>query len=251
MVRALLLGAIALGLGVAQAAEPEDTFDRAYAAYAQGSWDAAAEGFRSVLRTGVADARVEYNLAGAEYKRGRLGEAVLHYERAHRLDPGDADTQGNLALVRGKLRDVLPGDAGDEGPLTGIWALQDRLGVTVQAVVALVAVWLAAGLVVLGGSRPGGFTPARSWLLAAAVAVALLAGLSWRATDTRLYGTSRAVVLAPSIEALAGPGLENAGVFTLHEGATVEVRSERDGWLQVVLPTGASGWVGARDAERI
>jgi tetratricopeptide (TPR) repeat protein len=251
MVRALVLGAVLLGGGAAQAAEPEDTFDKAYAAYSQGSWDVAAEGFRNVLRTGVVDARVEYNLAGAEYKRGRLGEAVLHYERARRLDPGDADTQGNLALVRGKLRDVLPGDTGDPGPLGGIRSFQDRLGVTAQAVVALVAVWLAAALVVIGASRSGGFTPARSWLLAAAVAVGLLAGLSWRATDARLYGTPRAVVLVPATEALAGPGLENAGVFTLHEGATVEVTSERDGWLQVVLPTGASGWVGARDAERI
>jgi tetratricopeptide (TPR) repeat protein len=251
MVRALLLAAVALGLGVVQAAEPEDSFDRAYAAYAQGNWDAAAEGFRSVLRTGVADPRVEYNLAGAEYKRGHLGDAVLHYERARRLDPGDADTQGNLALVRGKLKDVLPSDAGDEGTLAGLRAFQDRLGVTAQGVVALVAVWLAAFLVVLGASRAGGFTPARSWLLAAAVLVGLLAGLSWRATDARLYGTPRAVVLAPSIEALAGPGLGNAGVFTLHEGATVEVTSERDGWMQVVLPTGATGWVGARDAERI
>lgn len=251
MVRSIALAAILLAAGAAHAAEPEDSFDRAYAAYAQGNWDKAAEDFRSVLRQGVADARLEYNLAGAEYKRGRLGEAVLHYERARRLDPADEDTRGNLALVRGKLRDVLPGDLGDEGPLEGIRVLQDRLGVTSQAVTALAALWVAAFLVVVAGSRAGGFTPSRSWLLAGAVAVAVLAGLSWRATDARLYGTPRAVVLSPSVEALAGPGLENAAVFTLHEGATVEVRAERDGWMQVALPTGASGWVGARAAERI
>jgi len=250
-VRTLAIAALLLAAPAAQAAEPEDSFDRAYAAYSQGNWDLAAEGFRTLARQGVADARLEYNLAGAEYKRGRLGEAVLHYERARRLDPADDDTRENLALVRGKLRDVLPGDSGDEGPLAGIRTLQDRLGVTVQALVALVAVWIGAILVVAGGSRAGGFTPARSWLLAGAGAIALLAGLSWRATDARLYGTPRAVVLSASVEALAGPGLENAAVFTLHEGATVEVRAERDGWMQVALPTGASGWVGARAAERI
>jgi SH3-like domain-containing protein len=61
----------------------------------------------------------------------------------------------------------------------------------------------------------------------------------------------RAVVLAPSVEALAGPGLENAALFTLHEGATVDVRAEREGWFQVALPNGASGWVERRAAERI
>ena len=45
--------------------------------------------FSSLLRYGLADARLEYNLANAEYKRGRLGEAILHYERARRLAPAD------------------------------------------------------------------------------------------------------------------------------------------------------------------
>ena len=61
------------------AASPEETFDAACAAYEQGQWDVAAEGFRSLLRYGLSDARLEYNLANAEFKRGRLGEAVLHY----------------------------------------------------------------------------------------------------------------------------------------------------------------------------
>jgi tetratricopeptide (TPR) repeat protein len=251
MVRSLVLAAALLVPGVTAAGAPEDAFDRASTAYEQGKWDDAAEAFRGLLRYGVTDARLEYNLAGAEYKRGRLGEAVLHYERARRLDPGDADTRANLALVRARLRDVLAAEAGDEGPLAWLAAAQDRAGVTVQAIVTLSAVWAAALLLVLGASRPGGFTPGRSWLLAGAATLAIAAGLSWRATDSRLYGTVRAVVLAPSVEALAGPGLENAALFTLHEGATVDVRAEREGWFQVALPNGASGWVERRAAERI
>jgi uncharacterized protein YgiM (DUF1202 family) len=57
--------------------------------------------------------------------------------------------------------------------------------------------------------------------------------------------------LQPSAEALAGPGLNNAALFTLHEGTTVTVRSEREGWLQVALPNGLSGWVVRDAAERI
>ena len=251
MVRGWVLATVLAVPGVVLAAGPDDTFDRASQAYARGDWAAAAEGFQELLRYGFRDARLEYNLAGAEYKRGRLGQAVLHYERARRLDPGDGDTIANLALVRGKLRDVVPPDASDSGIVGAIRRFQDRCGVTPQAVVALLCVWAAALLVVAGASRSGGFTPARSWLLTGAVLVALVAGVSWRATDRRLYGASRAVVLAPSVEALAGPGLENTALFTLHEGTTVVVRTEREGWLQVALPDGLSGWVARDAAERI
>ena len=243
---------VALALpGLALAAGPDDAFDRASQAYAKGNWNEAAEGFQELLRYGFRDARLEYNLAGAEYKRGRLGQAVLHYERARRLDPGDHDTIANLELVRSKLRDVVPADPSESGIVGAIRRFQDRWGVTAQAAVALAGVWAAAFLLVVGASRSGGFTPGRSWLLAGALLVALAVGASWRATDRRLYGARRAVVLAPSVEALAGPGLENTALFTLHEGTTVVVRTERDGWLQVALPNGLSGWVARDAAERI
>jgi hypothetical protein len=43
----------------AQAETPEETFDTACHAYDQGRWDAAADGFGSLLRFGLADWRLE------------------------------------------------------------------------------------------------------------------------------------------------------------------------------------------------
>ena len=218
----LLAAAMTCAASPLAAQAPEEAFDQACHAYDQGKFDEAAEGFRSVLRYRVADPRGEYNLANAEYKRGRLGEAILHYERARRLDPGDPEIASNLALASAKRRDVVPEETGP-----GI------------------------GLVGWSTARAGGFTPARGWTLAGVTLVTLLALLSWRATERRLFGSPRAVVMRPSVEALAGPGMENAAVFTLHEGTTVAVRGEREGWLQVELPNGITGWVAQDAAERI
>ena len=236
--------------GTARAESPEDAFDAAGRAYEQGKWDEAAEGFRALLRYGFADPRLEYNLANAEFKRERLGPAILHYERARRLDPSDPQIRENLALARERLRDLVE-DADASGPLAAWHALQERVGVSAQAWFLLAGVWIVAILVAWSGSRPGGFTPGRGWALSVAIAFTLLAALSWRATWTRLAGTPRAVVLAPAVEALAGPAMNNASLFTLHEGTTVEVGGEREGWLQVTLPNGLSGWVPGDAAERI
>jgi len=242
---------ILLGCGAAVRAESsENVFDAACRAYEDGHWDAAADGFRGLLRYGLADWRLEYNPANTEYKRGRLGEAILHYERAHRLNPADPEIVSNLAIARARIRDVVEDDNA-AGVLAALRAAQDRIGVSTQASILLVCVWLLAAIVTWCGSRTGGFTPAWGWTLAALLVASLLLLLSWRATWSRLEGTPRAVILKASVEALAGPGLNNAALFTLHEGIAVTIRGEREGWLQVSLPNGLTGWVVRDAAERI
>jgi len=234
----------------ARADTPEETFDAACHAYEQGNWDEAADGFRGLLRYGFADPRLEYNLANSEYKRGRLGQAILHYEKARRLDPSDPDIKANLALARSRIRDVIE-DPDAVGPLSVLRSIQDRIGVNGQALLALVGFWLAAGIVTWCGSRSGGFTPGWGWGLTGVLLLTVLAALSARSTWSRLDGTPRAVILKPSIEALAGPGLNNTTRFTLHEGTAVEVRTELPGWFQVALPNGQTGWVETDAAARI
>jgi len=237
-------------LSCAHADAPEQTFEAACKAYDQGRWDEAAEGFRGLLRFGIADWRLEYNLANTEFKRGHLGEAILHYERARRLNPADPEVAGNLAIARSKIHDVVE-EEDAAGALRVVRSLQDRMGVSAQAVVFLVGVWLVSGIVAWCGSRPKGFTAAWGWTLTATLLVTGLAFLSWRATWSRLEGTPRAVILKASVDALAGPALNNATLFTLHEGTTVRVQSEREGWLQVTLPNSLSGWVVRDAADRI
>jgi tetratricopeptide (TPR) repeat protein len=234
----------------ARAESPEETFDAACRAYDQGHWDIAADGFRGLLRYGLADWRLEYNLANTEYKRGRLGEAILHYERARRLNPADPAIVANLGLARAKLRDVVEDDSA-AGVLQLVRGAQDRVGVSAQLVVLLACVWMIAAIVTWCGSRSGGFTPLWGWTLAALLLMSILVFLSWRASWFRLEGTPRAVILKASVEALAGPGLNNTALFTLHEGIAVTIESEREGWLQVSLPNGLTGWVVRDAAERI
>jgi tetratricopeptide (TPR) repeat protein len=247
---AAALALAVLAAAPSRAASPEETFDQACHAYEQGKWDDAAEGFRSLLRYGFSDPRIEYNLANSELKRGRIGEAVLHYEKARRLDPSDPDIAANLAVARSRIRDVID-DPAAAGPLSAWRGLQDRVGVTAQTVLALAGVWIVAGIVTWCGSRTGGFTPAWGWALLAALLATLLVAMSARATWLRLSGTPRAVILQGTVEALAGPALNNTALFTLHEGTAVEVRAERPGWMQIALPNGLTGWVGTDAAGRI
>jgi len=242
-----LLLALALLALPTWATTPESAFGEANKAYEEGRYDEAAERYLALLNYRIEDPRLEYNLGNAEFKRGRLGYAILHYERARRLAPTDPDILANLEYARARTFDRVESE-----PLPAavrwVYRLQDRLGPDRQAWGLVTLVWIAAVLLAWGLARPGRWSAAYGWTLAGLLLAGTLTAVSWSMTYQRLEGRPLAVVLVPSADVLAGPGLNNATLFTAHEGLTVEVRGElREEWIQVSLPNGLGGWI-PRDA---
>jgi tetratricopeptide (TPR) repeat protein len=243
--------ALLLALAAAPAgATPEARFDEGYAAYEADRFAEAAESFRAAIEEGVRDPRLEYNLANAEFRSGRIGVAILHWERALRLAPGDPDVLANLALARERLVDRI--EVPDPGPFARALArAQGRLGPDLQAVVVLILFLASAFVLAWCLRRPGGFGPAWGWMLSGLALALVLAGWSFAATLDRVEGGEGAIVLEPAVEVLAGPSPANATVFRMHEGTRVELRESRGGWVRVSLPNGLTGWVPADAVERI
>jgi hypothetical protein len=235
--------ALAFPLTPVASQTPEELFNQGNDAYQEDQFLEAAGAYRGVLRFGIEDPRVEYNLGNAEFRLGNLGSAILHYERARKLSPTDPDILANLEFARAHTLDqVEPTPL--PPPMRWARAAQDRLGPDAQAWIGLSLLWGLGALVAWGLARPGRWGARHGWILASlTLALALSVG-SWSTTYRRLEGTRLAVVLAPVVEVLAGPGQNNATLFTVHEGLTVEVRGGTSAeWLQVSLPNGLSGWL--------
>ena len=85
------------------------TKTQADALYEKEQYRDAAEAYEAVLKNEGVASEVYYNLGNCYYKMDEIPLAVLNYERAFLLDPGDADIRANLALARGKTIDkVVP-----------------------------------------------------------------------------------------------------------------------------------------------
>ena len=79
------------------------------ALYEKEQYRDAVEAYETLMKQGGVAAEVYYNLGNCYYKLDEIPLAVLNYERAFLLDPGDADIRANLALARGKTIDkVVP-----------------------------------------------------------------------------------------------------------------------------------------------
>ena len=232
-------------------ASPKEAFEGAEVLYQDERYEEAAEAYEAMRAQGFEDGALYYNLANAYFKAGRLGLAVLNYERALALMPGDADTRANLTFAN-----ELIADAVEPPPLPLLirWAvdLYRRLRPGVAARILTVS-FLLAGITVtlLVADR---WSDLRSFVLASVLVFGSISVLSVLALATKLVTASKtveAIVLTENAYVRSGPGEANPRLAEIHEGLKVRVLSEREGWYQVSLANGLTGWMQQDNVETI
>ena len=80
---------------------------KAEVAYTKEDYGKAIELYEGLLKTHGESAEIYYNLGNAYYKENKIAPAILNYERALLLDPGDGDIRFNLQLARQKSVDKI------------------------------------------------------------------------------------------------------------------------------------------------
>ena len=69
---------------------------QADSAYSAGRYTEAVELYKGVIDSEGTSAQLLYNLGNACVRSGAPADAVIYYERALRLDPGNKDARNNL-----------------------------------------------------------------------------------------------------------------------------------------------------------
>jgi hypothetical protein len=217
--------------------------------YEAGQYEQAASLYEALIREGVDDGIVHYNLGNAYFKMQDLGRAIAHYRRAQRLLPRDPDVAANLALARAQTVDRLdsetPGTAATwiEQLLVGWLSLQEAAGV---ALTLWVLLCVSIGAVILWSRRV--FWRA---MLGCMIMLTLLGVLSLGLHGYQEEARVSAVVAAKQVQVNSGPGPDYLEVFVLHAGAEVELLEERGGWARVALPGDLQGWLPAQVLAKI
>jgi hypothetical protein len=173
-----------------------------------------------------------YNLGNSYARAGKPGLAVLSYERAALLAPGDPDINANLAYVRAfahvpmKPRNRFERLARTATPTAAAW-----LGVLGLALlgIGLVArraaprfLWIPGGGILLGGT-----------LLALTFSNAMLL---W----PRMH---EAVVLIDQTPARVSPAPMADMAFVMREAESVTMKAEHEDFILIRTDGGRSGWV--------
>ena len=225
-------------------------FSEANVLYRMGDYEAARSGYLDIAEMGLTDFRLYYNLGNACFKSNRIGEAIVWYERAHRLKPRDEDVGANLRFARHVKKDRQPVD--DD---SAIWRGLARLYMyPTEDELCIVLLLQSLGLLALSAWRLQSDSDTGStWRVLFRVSCVLTA-VAVVYLGARVYqveADATAVITVEQAIARSGPDFEQTVNFIVHEGTTVYVERHEGEWSLIRLPSGLGGWISSADITQI
>lgn len=227
--------------------ESEKIFNEGNREYQKGNYPSAERLYRKILDSGMDSGFLYYNLGNACFKQKRLGEAILYWEKARQELPADREVQENLELVNLMLVDRVEAPQ-DPLPIQFLTRILGILTITQEhgLVVTLFVLLNILFFIYLRMKNPR--TAFRIFLGCMTLGFLFLifaCSLSWKIYN-REY-RKEGIVIEQKVDVRSGPGAENITVFTIHEGSKVRIHESNNGWQQISLPNGWSGWLQQKD----
>jgi tetratricopeptide (TPR) repeat protein len=228
-----------------------DEFSRANRLYTEGSFKEAILIYHQIINSGYHSAELYYNLGNAYYRSGQVPAAILNYERAALLAPGDEDIRFNLLLARTNVRDRI-----EELPdffLNRWWkGARDMLGAGEWAAVSVVS--FTVSLVFLAVFLMSFSVVVKKIFFWLAVTVFFWAIMSFSfGLDQRnhLKNQNTAIVFSPVVPVKSSPDINSTDLFFIHEGTKVWVEDSLGDWRAIRLSDGNKGWLQKMAIEMI
>lgn len=206
-------------------------------------YDKAIEIYEQLVDEGYEGTSLYFNLGNSYYRTGKLGYAILYYERALKLSPGDSDTEFNLSLAN--LRTV---DKVESLPkfflfdwwegLLGFYSLS---GWTIAVYIFYILLLGSIGFYFFSKS----IFQQKILLITALVSFLLLI-----LTSTLLFiklnreiNIENGVIIEQSVNVKLSPDDLSNDAFIIHEGLKVILEDEVNNWVRIRLLDGKVGWM--------
>lgn len=213
-------------------------------AYIRNDFAAAVELYESILKNDGEAADIYYNLGNSYYKMNNIAKAVLNYERALLLNPGNGDIRFNLELARSKTVDKVTPPS-EMFFVTWTQSLINTMSEQAWArtgIIAFILTILTLSLFIFGKRiilKKIGFIAAICFFL-----ITILANVFASEQKAELINHDNAIIMAPSVTVKSTPNESGTDLFILHEGRKVMIKDNTmKEWKEIRLEDGNVGWV--------
>lgn len=221
-------------------------------AYTHNDYVSAIQLYESLLKKNGESADVYYNLANCYYKIDDLAKAILNYERALILEPGDSDIRFNLEMARSKTVDKV-NPVSEMFFVTWTKSLINCMGADMWATYGVISfIFLLASLLTYIFSKQiilkkAGFIASIIFFFLVVI-INIFAAQQKEAFENR----KNAIVTVPSVTVKSTPNESGTDLFILHEGRKVGITdNSMKEWKEIKLEDGNVGWVPANVIEMI
>ena len=229
----------------------EAAIKEANEAYSNEEYGKAAELYQAVLQEHGESANIYYNLGNCYYKMNRIAPAILNYERALLLDPGNSNIRFNLEMSYLKTVDKIE-TVGHFFVEDWATAIRNLYATNQWSYIGIVCFLLFIICLVL-------FFFSRKIILKkvgfyAGIALLILTitsnTFSYKQKE-KLVTRNTAIVFAPTVTIKSSPSASGNDLFLLHEGTKVTIKTRLGSWYEMETADGHIGWISEEDIEVI
>ncbi|NCA84466.1 MAG: tetratricopeptide repeat protein [Clostridia bacterium] len=225
--------------------------DEANKLYSQNEYQQAATLYQKVIDSGFESSELYYNLGNTYFKLDDMPRAILYYEKARKLAPGDDDIQFNLTIANNRIVDKI--ETVPEAFYVRWWenlvyafSLDTWGWISLTAfglTVLMLLVFLLSNIVWI---RKTGF-----W---SGIVFLILFGISFLLAQQKHTSFSRdhqAIVFTPTVTIKSSPTDSSIDLFVIHEGTKVQLTDHVGDWYEIEIANGSVGWLKEEDIRKI
>ena len=232
-------------------ASEETTFQQGNEYYQQKQYDKAIETYDKLVQSGYEGASLYYNLGNAYYKAGKVGFAILYYEKALKLSPGDDDITHNLSLANLKIIDKV--ESLPEFFLfrwwEGLLSFFSSSGWTITTYIFYLVLIFSIGCYFFV------MNPLRQKIILISGVIALflfiVTAILLTVKLNRELNIKKGIIVENTVNVKISPDSGSNDAFIVHEGLKVALEDKIDDWIKVRLQDGKIGWIPNNDVKVI
>lgn len=200
---------------------------------------------------GMESSDLYYNLGNAYFRDNEIAKAILNYERAALINPGDRDIRHNLEFARTKTEDKIISvdtfflqswfDAVQNLQSSNAWA---------KVSVVLFILFMASLSVFFFVNRM--FTKKVTFYTGIITLVLLIITnvFSYR-QKSKIENRDSAIIMVSSVSITNSPDSNSKELFQLHAGTKVKITKRDASWMEIEIENGNVGWINKDKLEVI
>jgi len=247
----ILLTIFLFGFANAFGTNVNDSMMQAGELYRSGDFEKAIKIYEQLRNEGYEGTSLFFNLANSYYRIGKLGYAILNYERALKISPSDEDVKHNLAFANLSVVDKIQ-------PLPTFllfdwWEnLLTALSINSWTYTTYFFYIVLLGLIIVYFFAKTIFQ--QKLIIFSSLGIFLVLALTITLLVVKINREQtliNGVIVEQSITVKSSPDQNSTDAFVIHEGLKVKLEDKLDQWTKIRLADGKVGWVENSAVEKI
>jgi len=231
--------------------ENQVLLDEANKKYNEASYHEAAELYNKVLMNGFESSKLYYNLGNSYFKLKDMASAILYYEKAKKLSPGNEDVLFNLKIANNNIVDKI--EIVPELFYVRWWnSLTHFFTVDQWGVVSLISFFLALSFALI--FLLAGIVWMKKFSFWLGILFLLLTISSYSLANERFSLFKKdfeAIVFTPTVTVKSSPSDNSIDLFVIHSGTKVQITDNVGEWFEIKIANGSVGWILNTDIKKI